>query len=179
MLSLTLGPGAALRLPEEADAPEMAALVDANRDRLARWMPWAAANTEADTREFIKLARRQLADNDGLQTVIVVAGRIVGIAGVHGINRMRRTTSLGYWLDAAFEGRGLVTAAVRAYTREAFDAWGCHRIVLEAAVENARSRAVAERCGYTLEGIARRSWWVGDTVQDMAVYAALAGEWTP
>ena len=37
--------GCWLRLLEEADAPELHAVVEANRDHLARWMPWAAGQT--------------------------------------------------------------------------------------------------------------------------------------
>ena len=179
MLSLDLMPGVALRLLEDDDAGELDALIAANRDRLSPWMPWAAASDRDSVLEFIRIARRQLADNDGIQTVLTVDGRIAGTVGVHGIDRVHRSTSIGYWIGREFEGRGAITAAVRAYTTHAFNGWRLHRMELRAATGNARSRAVAERLGFTLEGIARQSWWVGDECQDMAVYAMLAPHWIP
>jgi ribosomal-protein-serine acetyltransferase len=56
-----------LRLPEEADANELYAVVDDNREYLARWMPWAANQTLEATLEFIRDSRKQLADNQGLR----------------------------------------------------------------------------------------------------------------
>lgn len=178
MLSLDLLPGVALRLPEEDDADELDALIAANRDRLTPWMPWAATSNRESVLDFIRMGRRQLADNDGLQTVITIEGRIAGAVGVHGIDRIHRATSIGYWIGQEFEGRGAITAAVRAFTTQAFSGWGLNRMELRAATGNVRSRAVAERLGFVLEGISRQSWWVGETCQDMAIYAALAADWT-
>jgi ribosomal-protein-serine acetyltransferase len=170
-------PGRArLRLLEDRDAEPLYALIAANRERLARWMPWAAGQTLEGTREFIRDTRRQHAADDGMHTAIVVEGAIAGVVGVHGISWEDRTTSIGYWLGERFTGRGLMTEAVRAYMREAFDAWGLHRMELRAAVDNAPSRAVAERLDFVLEGIARGAQVVGDRRYDVAVYAALASD---
>ena len=44
-----------------------------------RWMPWVAAEPRpADVLPFIRPTRRQIADNDGLQTASSTRGRIVG-----------------------------------------------------------------------------------------------------
>jgi ribosomal-protein-serine acetyltransferase len=43
-----------LRLLEEADAKELYRLIEANRPYLARWMPWAGAQTRESTGEFIR-----------------------------------------------------------------------------------------------------------------------------
>jgi ribosomal-protein-serine acetyltransferase len=168
---------ARLRLLDDDDADELYALIAADRERLARWMPWAAGQTLQGTREFIRETRRQHAGDGGMQTAIVVEAAIAGVVGVHGISWIDRTTSIGYWLGERFTGRGLMTEAVRAYTRHAFDAWGLHRMELRAAVGNAPSRAIAERLGFVFEGVARGAQVVGDRRYDLAVYAALAPEW--
>lgn len=38
------------------------------------------------------------------------------------------------------------------------------------------SRRVAERAGFTLEGVLRDAWQVRDERQDLATYSRLAGE---
>jgi len=66
---------------EAADAAELYAVVEANRDHLAPWMPWAAGQDLAATEKFIAEAEVQLASNDGFQAAISPQGRIVGVAG--------------------------------------------------------------------------------------------------
>ncbi len=177
MLELRLNDDARLRLLEERDAAELYRLIDENRDYLARWLPWAAGETLPGVHTFIKSTRRQLADNNGIQTAVIVDRRIGGVIGVHGIDWPNRSTSLGYWLAEQFQGRGVMTAAVHAYTRHAFGAWELNRVELQAAVDNARSRAIAERLGFTCEGLLRQAERVGDRVHDVAVYSLLASEW--
>jgi ribosomal-protein-serine acetyltransferase len=70
-----------------------------------------------------------------------------------------------------------MTVAVAALLDHAFGAWDLHRVELSAAVENARSRAVAERLGFRAEGIRRGAERHGDRWLDMVLYALLAGEW--
>jgi ribosomal-protein-serine acetyltransferase len=177
MLTRELMPGVALRLPEEGDAQELYALVDANRAYLSEWMPWAPEETLEGALTYLKLIRTQLANNDGLNTLIMVDGRIAGSVGMRSIEWRVRSTELGYWLAAEHQGRGIITAAVAAYLDYAFDVLGLHRVVVHAGAANARSRAIPERLGFTLEGIARESEWLGERVHDLAVYSMLAPEW--
>ena len=59
----------------------------------------------------------------------------------------------------------------------AFGHWKLHRVIVYAATENRRSRGVAERVGFTLEGIAREAEWLGDRFVDLALYSMLEQEW--
>ena len=43
-------------------------------------------------------------------------GAICGVIGLHPIDRLHDSTSVGYWIDAGHQGRGIVTAACRAWT---------------------------------------------------------------
>lgn len=175
---LELPGGRWLRLLEEADAHELHELIDANRDHLARWMPWAARQALDDTLSFIRGTREQLASNDGFQAVIVDDGRIVGVAGFHGVSWDHRATSIGYWLAEPMQRRGIMTHAVRALVDHAFRAWRLHRVEIRAAVGNRRSRAIPERLGFIEEGIAREAELVGGRYLDQAIYSMLAGSWS-
>src|SRR4051794_2964235 len=64
------------------------------------------------TLEFIRTTRRQLADNDGFQTAIAPSGRIIGVAGFHGVDWSHRSTSIGYWLAEDQQGQGIMTRTV-------------------------------------------------------------------
>jgi ribosomal-protein-serine acetyltransferase len=166
-----------LRLIEDADAEELYGLIDADREYLARWMPWAPASTPDSVREFISFSRAQHADNNGFQAVIVDCGRIRGAVGFHAVDWVHRSASIGYWLAAADQGRGVMTLAVRALVDWAFTGWKLNRVEIRAAAGNARSRAVAARLGFSEEGTLREAELVGDRFLDLVVYSVLAAEW--
>jgi ribosomal-protein-serine acetyltransferase len=191
--AFALGEGRELRLLREDDADELYALIDANRTHLARWMQWAADQTPERTRAFIRMTREQHEAGDGFQGAIVEPAaasgaeaaaaaatpsrpRIVGVAGMHRIDWANRSVELGYWLAEDAQGRGLMTAAVAALVDHAFDDRLLHRVQICAAVDNARSRALIERLGFTFEGLARAHYRIGGGYHDDAVYAMLATE---
>jgi ribosomal-protein-serine acetyltransferase len=118
-----------LRPLTEADAPELQALIEANRDYLARWFPWVATQGSADTEKFIAESHDQLARNDGFQVCIASDGSILGIVGFHSVDWTNRNTTIGYWLAEDAQGRGIMTAVVRALVDHAFGEWNLHRIV--------------------------------------------------
>jgi ribosomal-protein-serine acetyltransferase len=102
MLRFELTEDRSMRLLDPADADELFALIDANREHLARWMPFVGqTRSAADSLTFIHAAVRQHEENRSLQMAIVQEGRIVGVAGFHRIDWTARATSIGYWLAEA------------------------------------------------------------------------------
>jgi ribosomal-protein-serine acetyltransferase len=174
-----LTPDTYLRLVEPRDAEELYAVIARNRAHLSRWMPWVSTQTLEGTREFIQATRRQLADDDGLQTAVVHGGRIAGMVGFHFVDWRNRSTTIGYWLAEDAQGRGIMTAAVRALVDHAFGPWRLNRVAIHAAPGNARSRAIPLRLGFTEEGTLRADERLGDIYLDSVVYAVLAAEWPP
>jgi ribosomal-protein-serine acetyltransferase len=178
MLEADLGDGRALRQLEDSDAEELFAVIDANRAHLASWMPFVSAtHTVADSLAFIRAARRQAEENRGVQLAIVRDLRIIGVAGFHGIDWTRRSTSIGYWLAASQQGSGTMTAAVTAMLEHAFGPWDLARVEIRAGVANHRSRAIPERLGFREEGVLRAAERIGARVIDHAVYVMTAREW--
>jgi ribosomal-protein-serine acetyltransferase len=167
-----------LRLPEESDAEELYELTATNREMLAEWMPWAAGATLDTTREFIRSRRLEFAGNGGFSAVIIEHDRIVGSIGFPNLNHDLGSCEIGYWLGRAAQGRGTITRAVGALIDYAFGSGKLHRVMIQAGVDNARSRAVAERLGFTLEGVLREAERYPDgRYIDLAVYGLLAPEW--
>ncbi len=99
--------------------------------------------------------------------------------GYHGINWRDRSTSLGYWLGARFVGKGLMTQACRAIVDHAFGSWQLHRVEICCATGNLKSQAIAERLGFTCEGVSRHAEWLYDRHVDLQNYSMLASEWKP
>ena len=171
MRRLDLTGGASLRPFVESDAEELFALTERNHAHLEPWLPWVPLTTSAaDSLDFIRATRRQLEDDEGMQLALVDAdGAIAGVAGFHRFDWQNRATTIGYWLSADRQGRGLMTAAVRALVAHAFDERGLHRIEIAAAVDNARSRAVPERLGFREVGVRRGA----ERYLDLVVHALL------
>ena len=168
--------GAHLRPLEEADADELFALTDRNRAHLEAWLPWVPLTRAAsDSLQFIRMTRRQIAEDEGMQLALVDGdGAIAGMVGFHRYDWVNQATSIGYWLAADRQGRGLMTEAVRALVEYAFEARDLHRIEIAAAVDNARSRAIPERLGFREEGVRRGAERHGEGYLDLVVYALLA-----
>ena len=103
--------GIELELLEQRHAEALFALTEANRQYLRQWLPWVdSTRSVADTSKFIASAMQQFADNKGFIACIWHRGVLCGVIGHHGMDRANRATSLGYWVDAAHQGKGIVTA---------------------------------------------------------------------
>jgi ribosomal-protein-serine acetyltransferase len=178
-VELAIREGAVLRPYTEADAAELTSVVAANREHLARRLPWAATYGYQDSLDYVAKSRAQIEAEEGFEGAIVVDGEIVGGAGFHAIDKLNRSTSIGYWLTVEAQGSGLMTATVSALLDHAFGVWGLHRVVIEAVVDNTRSRAIPERLGFTEEGVQREAKRIRGRFEDAALYAMLAPDWRP
>ena len=174
-----IAPGALLRPFEESDAAALTATIAANREHLARWLPWAESHGFGDSVEYLARKRLQVAADDGFEAAILLDGRLVGAAGFHRVDWINRSTSIGYWLAADAVGRGLMSAAVSALLDHAFGPWELHRVVIEVVVDNGRSRAIPERLGFRQEAVQREAKLIRGRYEDAALYAMLAPDWSP
>jgi ribosomal-protein-serine acetyltransferase len=175
-LALSLPGGCVLRPLEEADTAELHGLIECNRAQLARWMQWAQDQTPEQTLAFIRRAHMKAEENSGLQRAIVAEQRIVGVAGFPTIDWPNLSADIGYWLDRAHQRRGVMTSAIAALVNHAFDGWHLNRLEIRTDVDNAPSRALAERLGFRYEGTLRQAYRVGDRYSDDAVYSLLAAD---
>ena len=162
----------------EEDAEELFALVDGNRAHLRQWLPWLDQNTEVEhTRVFIRATRKQHEDRNGFTCGIRLRGRLVGVVGLHGIDRVNRKTSIGYWVAESRQGQGLVTRACRALLGHLFDDLGLNCVEIGCAPGNTKSAAIPERLGFVREGLLRQREWLYDHYVDHVVYSLLGSEW--
>ena len=168
---------------EREDADELARLVTANEAHLRPWMAWVGGARPQSQLAFIEnRALRALATADGFECAIVKDGRIIGAAGVHEVNPRSKRGSIGYWIDEKAQGNGYVTKVVaailaRSFTLGVIEGEPFERLDILAEVDNLKSRAVAERLGFTFEGVLRRHRHNGTRYADFAVYSLLRGEY--
>jgi ribosomal-protein-serine acetyltransferase len=158
------------------DAEVVYRAVDKNRDRLHPYMPWEnATRSPADVRTFIERALASSSDHEG--NGIWVGDEYAGSIGLS-IDTAANAGEIGYWVVRGFEGRGLITKACRLFIDHGFGEWKLHRIEIQAAADNRRSRAVAERLGFTFEATMRDGHRTPDgSYVDQVVYGLLEHEW--
>ncbi|MFL5844992.1 MAG: GNAT family N-acetyltransferase [Solirubrobacteraceae bacterium] len=176
-LRFDLGGGAAVREVRHDDVDALFATSTANQAHLRPWMPWAAHIEREHTQQYVAMGLAQRAREDGAQFVLLVDDEVAGSMGFHRIDWVNRMTSLGYWIAEAHQGKGVISRAVTALVDHAFGRWQLHRVEIDAAVDNVRSRAVPERLGFVEEGVRRHGERFGTEYRDLVVYSMLEPDW--
>ncbi len=179
MFQWTVAPGLEMRLFQAEDAEAVFAIVERNRRHLREWLPWIDRTRSArDIRVFIEeVVLPQYAASQGPQAAIWLEGGICGSVGCHPIDWANRHCSLGYWIDAAQQGKGIVTRCCAAMLDYLFRDAGLHRVTIQCGTGNLRSCAIPQRLGFTREGVLREAEWVNDRWVDLVLWRMLAQEW--
>lgn len=176
-------PRLVLRSPRPGDGAALNAAVVDSLDALRPWMPWAQTAPTPEASEAIAreahgkfLLRSDLVfslwlhDGQGRET------RLVGGSGLHRIDWSVPRFEIGYWCRSGHTGQGLVTEAVRALNRLAFDRLQAQRVEIRMDERNTASWRVAERAGFTLEALLRNdARTVDGAVRNTRVYARVRG----
>jgi len=178
MFRRTVAPGIEMRQFEMRDAEPIFALVERNREHLRPWLPWVDHTRSAeDVREFISRIQTQLDSNQGPNSGIWVDGALAGNVGCHPIDWPNRNCSIGYWVDAGQQGKGLITRCCAALLDYLFDEARLHRVEIRCGTGNTRSCAIPARLGFTREGVANQAEWVTDRWVDLVVWSLLEQDW--
>ncbi len=135
------------------DSEELFDLIASERDRLGRWLGWVSScRSVEDVRERrrVNIAKRK--EGTLFDFAISLPGaettrRIVGACGAFGFSDDGLTCELGYWIGAAYEGRGLVTEAVSGLQDACFQQ-GVEEVRISCVPGNERSAAIPRRLGY-------------------------------
>jgi ribosomal-protein-serine acetyltransferase len=167
-----------LKLLEIGVAEELYLLTDKDRSYLREWLPWVDGTKSAeDTKAFIQSTLKQISENNGFQAGIFYKGNIAGCIGLHGIDWSNKKTTIGYWLGAEYQGKGIMSQACKAIIDHVFVYLKLNRVEIRAATFNKKSRAIPERLSFKNEGEVRQVEWINDHYVDHVIYGMLAGDW--
>jgi ribosomal-protein-serine acetyltransferase len=179
MFQLKVDDEISLVLAEERHAQAMTDLIVRNQARLARWEPWAEHPATLDgTRAYIRAALDDFVRGRQISTILALDGgrQFIGRCGMR-INPHMGSGDIGYWIDGDYEGRGITSRAARALVSCVFDELGLSKVELRTSVANARSRALAERLGFTFEGVMPGGLQFMHRADDVALYGVSAKQW--
>jgi [ribosomal protein S5]-alanine N-acetyltransferase len=164
-----------LRPPEKADVP---AIVEACRDPvIARYTTVPEDYDEADAHDWLRRCADGLAAGTDVALLIVDArsGELLGSVGAHEIDSQGRCR-MGYWVARGARDRGVATRALRLLSRWLLDELGLARIEVHVEPENIPSRRVAERAGFTQEGLLRSYMELAGRRRDLLSYSLVRAD---
>lgn len=151
------------------------------RLRNTEWLrPWEPTNPETPffytgLGPYVSMARvmrREARHGLALPWVITYEGRLVGQLTVGGIVwGSARAGQVGYWIDHAVAGRGVMPTALALAVDHCFFVVGLHRIEANVRPENAASRRVVDKLGFRQEGTRRRYLHIDGAWRDHLCYA--------
>lgn len=167
-----------IRAPKLEDAEVVWQAIFDSYDALHKWVPFARTlPTIEETTENIRQAVADFITRKDLRLHLYLkeSGEFIGSSGLHRIDWSIPKFEIGYWLDTKFEGHGYMTEAVARVTEFAFEELGARRVEIRCDEENSKSRAVAERLAYPLEGTLKQdSFGVDDNrLRNTCVYAKI------
>jgi len=177
-LTLPVREGLELRTLEVTDAQEFFEVTRKNNLHLRRWLGWLDEDKSvADTERYIIESNKRFENKEGLDLGIFYEGKYIGGVGMFPLDMAHKKTSIAYWLDEDYQGKGIMSDSLKIVIDYLFKEIGLNRIVATCAVGNSRSSALPKKFGFTLEGIERESEWLYDHFVDLEVYSLLAKEW--
>jgi ribosomal-protein-serine acetyltransferase len=163
------------------DAVTVDDAIRASLPDLNQWLPWArmdysSTDTHAFLRESMLAWREDRAWDYSIRTKDD-PGRHVGNVSFWTVSKLGKILEIGYWVRSDETGRGICTEAVERILREAFDALGYHKAVLRIAVGNTASDRVAQKLGFTREGVLREELLIRGNWVDHSHWSLLDREY--
>jgi ribosomal-protein-alanine N-acetyltransferase len=161
-----------LTMPPPREAPAVVAYLARNRARLTPLEPERPAElyTEPFWQERLELNRREYAEDLSLRLVMYERQRPDHVVGMINFTAIVRggfqACLLGYSLDEAAEGRGLMSEGLSQAIAHAFGEMQLHRVQANHLPENVRSARLLRRLGFVNEGFARNYLHIGGRWRD-------------
>ena len=159
-----------LTLVHSSFASQMNDIVNAQKDDLGKWLPWANDFSENSYREFVKFALHQYADDKAIHTHIIYDDNLIGAVSLNNIYHHLKKAEIGYWLHQDYQGRGIMVLAVRAIMDIAKNIYGMNVVEIKAGEHNIPSQQVAKRLGFEFCGIIANNENINGEIINHAVY---------
>jgi len=163
-----------LALPRSNDRAELIALNRAGKN-FHRGLV-SPPVTPKQFKQYLEKCKRD--DFDGLIVRRAIDGAIVGVIDLSQIFYGKfKNVYMGFYLGAAFAGKGYMTEAIGLALQYAFKKLKLHRIEANIQPHNKKSIALVKRAGFRLEGYSRRYLKIGGRWRDHERWAILSEDW--
>ncbi|WP_437749813.1 50S ribosomal protein L7/L12-serine acetyltransferase [Enterobacter mori] len=163
-----------LRSVEERYTTDLHNLVIKNKIFLQTAFDWAQhVGSEEDTRRNVQ--SNQMLHQRGYAKMFLIFhdDALAGVLSFNAIEPANKTGYIGYWLDEAHQGKGILSRSLQAFMRHYVELGTVRRFVIKCRVDNHSSNAVALRNGFMLEGCLQEAEYLNGRYDDVNTYARL------
>jgi len=147
-----------LRIAAAEDVPAGHAALIASWSELSRYLSWAHGAPPTLQEAYERLDDQNACFEDRSNVVFYIfekrTGTFIGSCSLFQFDWTIPRGEIAYWCATSKVGHGYITEAVSALTEFAWSL-GLVRVEIRCDPRNLRSRAVAERAGFALEGVLR------------------------
>ena len=163
-----------LRAGEERYAADLHNLVVKNKTFLQTAFDWAQhVGSEEDTRRNVQSNQMLHQRGSAKMFLIFKDDALVGVLSFNTIEPTNKAGYIGYWLDEAHQGQGILSQSLQAFMRYYVERGEIRRIVIKCRVANQHSNGVAVRNGFTLEGCLREAEYLNGRFDDVNIYGRI------
>ena len=162
---------------EPGDAAEVAEVFADKQTQ--RWLPFPQESVQVEGRAWCTAMARERRENGNGDHYGVVRredDRLVGCLWTKRTDWAARVTELSYAMSPDARGFGLAAEAVDALAIALLLEHGFQRVELRVAPGNTASRRVAEKAGFTYEGLLRNAGYVHGGRVDLQVWSFVAAD---
>jgi RimJ/RimL family protein N-acetyltransferase len=147
----------------------------------AKFLPPGAPGHHASVRHWLSHGVHELQrSGQGVHLAMRTGDRIVGAISLFRTQWGKGTTEVGYGVHPVHRGRGYTPEALRGLADWVFAATALRRIELRTGRDNAASIRVAEKAGFTREGLLRGADLADDGAPlDIVVFGRLRDDPAP
>lgn len=160
--TVLLTPRTVVRRFREGDGALLYELLRENHTRLIEHFPQLMRDvSEKDQAEFYvrrRLASWLLQDEFSFAVWENESARLIGMIRLFNLEWRISRAETDYFIDQQFSGRGLMTEALLAVIRFAFEQLCISKLCLRASMDNYASQRLARKCGFRREGDLREEY---------------------
>jgi ribosomal-protein-alanine N-acetyltransferase len=172
-----------LRLRAIRPGDAEAIFATASDEETMRYIGRETHRTIEDTRDYMRLQQLRYDERTVIRWGITLRDddhdRVVGSCSLHHFDEGYHRAEIGYELNRAYWGKGIMPEAVSAILAYGFTELKLHRI--EAIIDdaNTRSKSLLLKLGFQYEGNLRQRFVSRNGFEDEYYYGLLCDEWRP
>lgn len=163
------------------DAGTLHEAITASVSELQPWLPWIDGYDKGFAQRFIRDSVGSWSEQRAYDFTIRPLTDLehhIGNVSVWPTSHQNKTGEVGYWIRSDQTSHGYGTEAAAVAIGIGFDELELHKVVLRIAVGNVASEKMAQKLGFTYEGILRDEVKVGSQWLDHTSWSMLNTEWT-
>jgi [ribosomal protein S5]-alanine N-acetyltransferase len=103
--------------------------------------------------------------------------RVIGLVGFNYFAMNDRRSAVGFDLQQAYWGRGIMTEALAAVVGFGFERIGLNRIEADCSIMNVASQGVLQKVGFVYEGRQREQYYYEGLYYDLLLWSLLRRDW--